>query len=162
MNDTPARGRWVILVSLFAGLMLAVWPVPDAVQPFWPAWPALILIYWGMALPHRVNVGTFWITGLLLDVLKGALLGEHALALTVRAWATTYWHLQVRVFPVHQQILVIAMLLGLYEFVLFWIRGIAGVGQPLLHSLASVAVGALLWPWLYFVLRDLRQRRQVC
>ncbi|HLU61094.1 MAG TPA: rod shape-determining protein MreD [Gammaproteobacteria bacterium] len=161
MNDMPAHGRWVIHLSLFLGLMLAVWPLPDAVQPYWPAWPALILIYWALALPHRVNVGTFWVVGLLLDVLKGALLGEHALALTVVAWATAYWHLQVRVFPVHQQIVAIGLLLGLYEFVLFWIRGIAGVGQPLFHSLAPVITSALVWPWLFLVLRDLRRRRQV-
>lgn len=161
MSDAPARSRWVIHLSLFVGLMLAVWPVPDVVQPYWPAWPALILIYWGLALPQRVNVGTFWLVGLLLDALEGALLGEHALALTVVAYATTYWHLQVRVFPVHQQIFAIGLLLALYEFVLFWIRGIAGAGQPLLHSLAPIATSALIWPWLFFVLRDLRRRRRV-
>lgn len=156
-----AQGRGVIWLSLFVGLMLDVWPLPHAVQPFWPAWVAIILVYWGMALPHRVSVGTFWIVGILLDVLKGALLGEHALALAVLAFATTRWHLQVRVFPVQQQILVVAFLLAVYEFVLFWIRGIAGVGQPLFHSVAPVVTGAIAWPWLFFLLRGVRRRYAV-
>ena len=161
MSNGHAQGRWIIWLSIFIGLMLVVWPLPDAVRPFWPAWVALILVYWGMALPHRVSVGTFWVVGILLDVLKGALLGEHALALAVLAFATTRWHLQVRVFPVSQQILVIAMLLAVYEFALFWIRGIAGVSQPLFHSVAPILVGAAVWPWLFFVLRGLRRRHLV-
>lgn len=161
MNGAQAQGRWVILASIFVGLALSMWPLPDAVRPFWPAWTALVLIYWGMALPHRVGVGTFWLVGLLLDVLKGAMLGEHALALTVVAFATSHWHLQVRVFPVHQQMLVVAILLALYEFLLFWIRGIVGIDQPLFYSLAPTLTGALAWPWLFFLLRGLRRRHLV-
>lgn len=156
-----AHSRWVIYLGVFVGLVLSVWPLPDAVRPFWPAWLALTLVYWGMALPHRVNVGTFWFAGILLDVLKGALLGEHALALAVLAFATTRWHLQMRVFPLGQQTLAVALLLALYEFVLFWIRGVAGGGQPLFHSLAPVVTGALVWPWLFFLLRGLRRRHMV-
>ncbi len=156
-----AHGRWVIYLCVFAGLALSVWPLPDAVRPFWPAWTALILVYWSLALPHRVNVGTFWFVGILLDALKGALLGEHALALAVLAFVTTRWHLQVRVFPVSQQILFVALLLALYEFLLFWIRGIAGASQPLFYSIAPIVTGALVWPWLYFLLRGLRRRHFV-
>lgn len=161
MSRAPSQGRSVIYVTLFIGLVLSVWPLPEPLRPFWPAWPALILIYWGMALPHRINVGSFWAIGLLLDVLKGALLGEHAVALAVLAFVTSQWHLQVRVFPVHQQVLVVAMLLALYEFLLFWIRGIVGIDQPLMHSVTPVVMGALLWPWLFFLLRGLRRRHLV-
>jgi len=161
MNDSPASGRWVIYLSLFVGLALSLWPLPDAVRPFWPAWSALILVYWGMALPNRVNVGIFWVTGILLDALHGSLLGEHALALALLAFVMTRWYLQLRVFPVSQQILAVALLLALYEFLLFWIRGIAGSGQPLFYSLAPIVSGALAWPWLYFVLRGLRRRHRV-
>lgn len=159
--SAPAQGRSVIYATIFVGLVLSAWPLPDAVRPFWPAWTALILIYWTLALPHRVNVGTFWVVGLLIDVLKGGLLGEHALALAALAYLTSLWHLQVRVFPVQQQILVVGMLLGLYEFILFWIRGIVGIDRPLFHSIAPVVSGALLWPWLFFVLRGLRRRHLV-
>ena len=161
MSNGAAQGRWIIYLGLFAGLVLAVWPLPDVVRPFWPAWTALILVYWGMALPHRVNVGTFWLVGILLDVLKGALIGEHALALAVLAFVITRWHLQVRVFPVGQQILAVMLLLGLYEFLLFWIRGIAGASQPIFYSLAPVVTGGLAWPWLFFLLRGLRRRHLV-
>ncbi|HEX7031330.1 MAG TPA: rod shape-determining protein MreD [Gammaproteobacteria bacterium] len=161
MTNGISQSRWVIYLSLFVGLALSLWPLPGVVRPFWPAWAALILIYWGMALPNRVNVGIFWVTGILLDVLHGALLGEHALALAVLAFVITRFYLQVRAFPVSQQILAVALLLALYEFLLFWIRGIADVGQPLFWSIAPVVSGALVWPWLYFLLRGLRRRHLV-
>ncbi len=39
-----------------------------------------------MVLPQRVNVGIAWLMGLMLDGLSGALLGEHAFALTIVAF----------------------------------------------------------------------------
>lgn len=161
MSNKAANATWVIALSIFAGLVLSVWPVPDAAQPFWPSWLALILIYWGMALPNRVSIGIFWGCGILVDVLRGALLGEHALALAVLAFVTLKWHLRLRVFPMQQQMLAMVLLLGIYHFLLLWIRGIAGAGQPLLYTVGPIVTGTLLWPWAFFLLRGLRRRYQV-
>lgn len=161
MSRAPAGGRSIVYLTLFAGLVLAIWPLPDIARPFWPAWLGMIIIYWGMALPQRVSVGIAWAAGLLLDVLHGALLGEHALALTVLALLTRQWHLRLRVFPVQQQMLAVALLLVVYELILFWIRGIAGSGIPLWNALGPALTSAVAWPWLFYVLRGLRRRYQV-
>ena len=161
MSERIASGRWVIFLSIFAALALAVWPLPDFMEPWWPSWLAIVLIYWGMALPMRVNIGTFWVAGLLLDVLKGAVLGEHAIALTVLAFTTYRWHLQVRVFPIQQQILAVGMLLALYQFILFWVRGIVGASMPPLYHAGPVLTSAVVWPWLFLLLRELRRRYKV-
>jgi rod shape-determining protein MreD len=161
MSERPASGRGIIFATIFAGLALAVWPLPDFMQAWWPSWAALILIYWGMALPWRVSVGSFWVAGLLLDALKGAVLGEHAIAFTVLALATSRWHLQVRVFPVQQQMLAVGLLLALYQFILFWVRGIAGASQPPLFHIAPVVSSMLAWPFAFLLLRELRRRYKV-
>lgn len=161
MSERQATGRWVIFLTIFIALALSVWPLPDIVTPWWPSWLAMVLIYWGMALPLRVSVGTFWFAGLLLDALKGAVLGEHAVALVVLAFATHRWHLQVRVFPIQQQMLAIGVLLALYQFILFWVRGIAGASQPPLHHLGPVLTSAVVWPWAFLALRELRRRYRV-
>ena len=72
-------GGWIIVTSFLAALALTVLPLPDWVALIRPEWVALVLIYWCMALPGRVGVGFAWITGLLLDVLRAGLLGQHAL-----------------------------------------------------------------------------------
>lgn len=161
MSRMQGGGRPVIYLTLFAGLALAVWPLPDLARPFWPAWLGLIIIYWGMALPQRVSVGIAWSSGLLLDALHGALLGEHALALTVLALLVRQWHLRMRVFPMQQQMLAVALLLVIYELILFWIRGIAGTGIPVWNAIGPAIVSALAWPWVFYVLRGLRRRYQV-
>ncbi|MEA5445469.1 rod shape-determining protein MreD [Gammaproteobacteria bacterium AB-CW1] len=158
MRDQPAQARWVIWLSLLVALALTIWPLPDTVAPFRPEWSALVLIYWIMALPHRVNVGTAWITGLLLDVLTGSLLGQHALALAIMSLVVAGSHLRIRVFPVWQQAMTVMALLGLYELMLILVDGVTGNLYDLEWRWAPVLAGMLLWPWIMFLLRALRRQ----
>jgi len=161
MIDQPAQARWVILLSIVAALMLTIWPLPAAVEPFRPDWTALVLIYWVMAMPHRVNVGTAWCAGLALDVLTGSLLGQHAVAMAVMATLVTGIHLRVRVFPVWQQSVTIMALLAIYEVILILVDGSTGQLYDLEWRWAPVMTGMILWPWTLFLLRFLRRNFNV-
>ncbi|HET6725308.1 MAG TPA: rod shape-determining protein MreD [Gammaproteobacteria bacterium] len=152
---------WVVLVTLAAALILSIWQLPTAAVPFWPHWVVLVVIYWCLALPHRIGIGIAWIVGLLMDVLSGTMLGEHALALALVAFLVLKVHLQVRVFPLWQQTLTVALVILLYEFVLFWIDGAIGLpSQPLVRWL-PVVTSLLIWPWLMSLLRHLRRKYRV-
>ncbi|HET7134120.1 MAG TPA: rod shape-determining protein MreD, partial [Gammaproteobacteria bacterium] len=83
--------------------------------------------------------------GLALDALTGALLGQHALALLVVVYIAERFHLRLRVFPVSQLALTVLVLLGLYEFILFWIDGVADRTVPLIERWAPPLVGTLAW-----------------
>lgn len=161
MSDMPARGRGVIWVSLLAALMLTIWPLPEIIAPFRPDWSALFLIYWIMALPHRVNVGTAWCVGLILDVLTGSLLGQHALALTVTAVLVAMAHLRVRVFPVWQQAMFVMLTLAVNELALILVEGSTARLYDLEWRWAPIVTGMLFWPWVLFLLRYLRRRFDV-
>ena len=80
MTTTRPTGRWVIAISFLLAFLLAGIPLPSELQRFRPDWVAMVLIYWCMALPHRIGIGVGWTVGLLLDIGRGALLGQHALA----------------------------------------------------------------------------------
>lgn len=155
------RGGWVIVLSFVAAYMLTLMPLPDYARPFRPEWSALVLIYWCLALPERVGVGTAFVSGVLLDVMTGTLLGQHALGFTVIAYLTLLLHQRIRVFPVRQQAFTVLVLLLLYQLLLLWVMGVTGhPPQSWIYWTASLT-GTLLWPWLFITMRQIRRRYKV-
>ena len=57
MNTVRAHGGYLITLTLLITLIFAIIPLPLAVESYRPDWTLLVLIYWALALPHRVNVG---------------------------------------------------------------------------------------------------------
>ncbi len=156
-RDRDSR-RLPVIITFLVGLMLSVMPLPDAAEAFRPDWLALIVIFWAMQLPRTWSVGSAWIIGIALDVSYGTLLGQHALALCVVAFATVRFHLLMRVFPLSQLSATIFALLALYQFLLFWVNGVAGVSAPTITYWAPVITGTLIWPFLYTFLSGVRYR----
>lgn len=157
----PPGRHYVIYLTLMVGYLLTIMPMPDWAQIFRPQWVALILIYWCMALPDRVGVGVGFITGLLLDVLVGTLLGQHALGLSVVAFLALRLHLRVRVMPLRQQVFTIFILLLVERLLALWSTGAAGYPTPSLWYWMTPFVSMLLWPWIYLLLRKVRRRFRV-
>lgn len=150
------RGTGVILSTVIVAWMLAVLPMPDWALPFRPEWTLAVMAYWVMALPGRIGIGWCWLAGLALDILMGSLLGQHAIALASAGWLVARLHLQIRVFPPWQQALFILAAVALYEFVIFWTDGIAATRADLRWG--PILTTALIWPWLFEVMRSLRRR----
>ena len=160
ISQAPGR-RYIIYLTLLLGFILTIMPLPDWAQDYRPQWVILILIYWCMALPERIGVGVGWLTGLLLDVLTGSLLGQQALGLSVVAYLTLKLYRRVRVLPLRQQMFTILILLLIERLLTLWTTGVAGYMTPSLWYWVTPLIGALLWPWIYIVLRDIRRRFHV-
>ena len=155
------HGSWVIVVSFLVAFALTALPLPEWAELWRPAWGALVLVYWCMAVPQRVGVAVAFIIGLGLDVLQGTLLGQHALALSVVAFVAHKVYLHVRVLPLWQQGVGIFVLILGYQGIIVWITGMQGL---MVHGIAiwtTPFVSMLLWPWIFVVLRDMRRRYSV-
>ncbi len=152
---------WIIILTMFTALVLTAMPYPDWVAPWRPAWVVMVVIYWSMALPQRVSIGTAWVMGILLDVLQGSLLGQHAVGLAMVAFVTAKLHLQIRQYPLYQQSVVIGLLVAFYLCNLVWVNGIIGRPPQSWAFLTPVVTSMLLWPWLFVILRDIRRRARV-
>jgi rod shape-determining protein MreD len=151
------HGGGVIIFTFIIALLLTVIPLPDSVRYLRPDWVGLVLIYWCMALPDRVGVTTGWFAGLMVDMLTGTLLGQHALSLTMIAYLTQKFHQRLRLVPVWQQSLTVLVLLVLHQLLALWISRIIGrPGAPWFFWMPSV-LGMIIWPLMHTTLRGLRR-----
>jgi rod shape-determining protein MreD len=159
--ENKKQGGNVIVLTFIIALLLVVFPLPDVVRPYRPEWATLVLIYWCMALPSRVNIGIAWLVGLFIDVLTGTLLGQHAMAMAIVAFVTVKLHKQIRVYPPWQQALSVFTLVALGQLFVVWIKGITGDSPQSWNYWAPSFTSALIWPWVFFVLRDVRRKFRV-
>jgi rod shape-determining protein MreD len=145
-------------LTIIIAFMLTIMPLPEWSQPFRPDWVTLVLIYWVMALPATFGVTIAWFLGLMLDVTHGALLGQHALGLVIAVYIVHSQHQRLRVASLLQQAIVFFFLLLLKQLLVLWVYGIMGQAPDTGLYFAPSLIGALLWPWIYIILRDLRRR----
>jgi len=156
------RARLLLYGSFAAAILLAIMPMPSWAEDFRPDWVGLVLIYWCIATPQRVSVGTGWLLGLTLDLLYGhALLGLHALTKAFMAYIANRLHLPMRMFPRWQQAMAVALLLFIGQLTVLWVRGAIGKAPATLSYWTPVVVGLVLWPLVFDVLRRLRRRGDI-
>ena len=153
-------GRLPVIMTIILSIMLMVMPLPDWAEPFRPDWVALTLIYWAMMMPRTWSVGSAWMVGIVVDVAQGTILGQHALALCFVVFVTVRFHLLMRVFPMQQLTATVFALLALYQFILFWINGAAGIDVPLSSYWGPVITSTLFWPVMMAFLSGIRMRAQ--
>lgn len=157
MKPRHLRGATIIALSFLVAFALTALPLPAWAQAWRPAWVAMVLVYWCMALPERIGVLTAWLAGVLLDVLVGTTLGQHALGLAVIAGITVFYHKRLRVFSLLQQAVVCGAMLVLHVTLLRIVDRFAGV--PLnTSSYLTVITTTALWPWVFVLLRDVRRK----
>jgi len=151
------RGGLTIIFSFAVALALMIMPLPSFLTWFRPDWLALVLIYWCIALPHRIGIFSGFMVGLSLDVIRGGLLGQYAAAYTVIAFLALTLHRRMRNFPIWQQALTVFLILILGQLVTLWIKGVINEPVPALHYWAPSIAGLLLWPAVFLVLRSIRR-----
>jgi rod shape-determining protein MreD len=159
------RGYSVVALSVFVAFVLAAVTLPDWVPEYLsyarPRWLALVVFYWVIALPHRHDVVLAWGSGLLMDVLVGGVLGQHALAMLVVAAIGTRMYQRVRMYTSLQQVLLMLAVMTAFELILYFVDLIA-TGRPWQwwHVL-TVASSAGFWPWVFLILRYSRRQYAV-
>ncbi len=126
--------------------MLEIIPVPTWAVWFRPAWMVLLLMYWIMQNPERFSLGVAWGSGILLDVLTGTLLGEHALALTIIAYLTIQVSQRMWLYPLWQQSLMVALFSFIYLLLLIWVQGMIGILSYAHFNWFMPLSNALVWP----------------
>lgn len=127
-------------------LLLSILPLPEWAAYFRPAWLAIFIIYYCIALPRFSVLGFSWCLGLLLDVLYGSLLGTHAISLLVIAYISHRFYKQMRVKPLIQQAVWVFLLVLLYQFLRLFIKALSGDHFNVYFMIFSSTSSMLIWP----------------
>lgn len=143
MNREPRL--WMAFTALVA-LFLSVLPLPRWLEIVRPAFLVLTVLYFSISAPRAGGIGLGFVAGLALDAFQGAVLGQHALALSLVAYIMVREHQKIRSKPAFQQSLIVFFALIAYEFTVFAIDG--WTGHPITDPLRWVhtVTGALVWP----------------
>ena len=152
-----AHNGVIILLTLLVAVMASIMPLPLSVDAFRPDWVLIVLIYWCMALPGRVNIITAWVMGFLLDVLLGSVLGVHAAAMAISVFIVAENYQKIRNFSIWQQALITGVLAALYHLVVFWLQRFLIDASVLPSYLYPVITTIVLWPWVFDLLRKVRR-----
>lgn len=152
-----AHNGVIVLFTLLIALMASIMPMPLNADAFRPDWVLIVLMYWCMALPGRVNIITAWVMGFLLDVLLGSVLGVHAAAMAISIYIIVENHQKIRNFSIWQQALITGVLAALYHLVVFWLQRFLIDVVFLPSYLYPVVTTIVLWPWMFYLLRKVRR-----
>lgn len=153
---------WVnIFFTLTLAFILEIIPLPDKLDWLRPEIVVLMMIYWTLSLPHRMGVFWAFFVGIILDLLMGTLLGEHALVLVLVTYLVVKFNVRLRLFPIWQQSLIVFFLILFYQGALFWIQVLQGQAPNTWFYWLPSLTSALVWPWLRALLKDYRRRYKI-
>jgi len=146
---------WAVLMI---SCSLLVIPLPEFLSFFRPPWLSLSVIFFSIMTPASFGVFTAFFIGLLADVLQGKIFGGNAMALSLIAYISYRFHLQIRVFPMWQMMLSVLLMLAIYELLVLWVEGIQG--QMIFNYIRwlGIAIGALIWPIFMAFLLNLKSK----
>ncbi|MGH1540916.1 MAG: rod shape-determining protein MreD [Arenicella sp.] len=147
----------VLLLCSFIASVLTIVNLPNWLFYFRPDWIALIVIYWVLAMPDRLGVVFGFIYGLLLDLLLIKAFGLNAFGFSCLAFAISRSYMQLRMFPIWQQALLVGVLIAIMKLFIGLLAGWVSDFRFTQYYWYSIAGDIVLWPFIYIILRDLRR-----
>ena len=161
MSRHDSNRNWIIWLSFLISMVLQVIPWPAQIHMFRPSWLELAFIYWVMALPHRVGIGSGFALGLMTDLIFGSTFGIRALGLSLIACLVAFKFQLLRNRVLWQQAVVVVWLSLLMEMVAFFAEFFAKNSPFYPEILWGSLVNGILWPWMFLLMRKIRRQFSV-
>lgn len=138
-----------MLFSFILGTFLMITPLSFSDHWLKPEFMSLILIFWMVFEPQWVGIGVAFFVGLWMDSLKGGLLGQTALAMTIMGYLTQLLSARIRLQPFWHQTLCMLVLIGLSQLILLTIPWVLGVPPATRLVWLSTLTSLLVWPLVF-------------
>ena len=138
-------GPGLILASLVAAYLFNSLPWAGWALLARPDMVLLVLVFWAVHQPGSVGQGLAFALGLAMDVGDSMLLGQHALAYVLVAYAAQVLRVRLLSFPLGEQTLHVAGLAIAATLLILLLNLLLGADFPGLVMLVSPVLAALLW-----------------
>ena len=155
------RNYGVIYSSFFIALILSIMPLPLFLTVFRPEWLLMMLLYWTLAMPHKIGSFHAFILGLILDLLLGSTIGMHAISLPVFSYAFAINFQQIRCFSIAKTTIIVGFIVFLNQLFLYVIS--LSQQEIVFHGyyFLGVFTSMLIWPWFFLFMRAIRLKFNV-
>ena len=148
MNFARREPRWAVAFTVLLALILQALPLPTWLEALRPSFIGLVVIYWAIYAPHAGGIFAPWLAGVALDVFKGDVLGQNALAVALVSYISMSLHQRLRNQTLIQQSLFVFAVLTLNEFIVWGIQGWSGHAVSTPWRWIQPMIGAMLWPFV--------------
>lgn len=147
-----------IVTTFLIALVLTVLPQPAWMASAWPQWVFVVLLFWLMQAPRKIGPTVAWLLGLYVDLLMGDVLGQHALIFVIFTYFVQRFLRVIQAMPLWQQVLGVG-LSGLINIAisLMFMR-FSGMTIFNIQMLLPAIANMVVWPWLYWLCRDVRPK----
>ena len=132
----------IILLSI----VLTIIPLPDLINSFRLPWLMMTVIYFSIFNVALIGVFSAWLSGLILDLMAGGLMGENAMILSVISYLSYRFRFQIRVYPIWQIMVVVLLFLSLGELLSLWIQGVSGTMNISVIGWINISIAVIIWP----------------
>ena len=149
----------IIFLSIILGLILTLMLLPLGYIA--PEWLLLINIYWAIALPTNNKLLLAFVSGYLVDIMYGQVLGLTSLTYVIYIYIILRLYNSLRYMTVTQQMVVISFFILIKQHFFVWSNSVIGIDSEYFDLLISAILSGILWLPIYFILRYLRRKFQV-
>lgn len=148
----------MLFCTFIIALVVEIMPWPPEFQSYRPAWLVMVLMYWVMAIPNKINIGIAFLVGIMWDLILGSTLGIHALVLSIFAYLIAVNSLILRNLSLWQQSLLVVLFVFIIRLSIFLIELFlyTAVFNP--QEFFGALISGMLWPWIFLLLRGLRRK----
>lgn len=145
----------VIMATFLVAMILEIIPWPSNLHSFKPAWLVLVLTYWILAMPNKINIGTAFVMGIAWDLVLGSTLGVHALILSLFAYALAINSVLIRNLSLWMQGVMVILTVLFIRLGIFIIEFLLHSADFYWQETFGAIASGILWPWVFLLFRKI-------
>ena len=149
----------IILITIILGLFMSLITLP--LGYYAPEWILLIVIYWAIAIPSNNKLFLAFLTGIIVDIVYGQVLGISSLFYVLLVYVILRLYNSLRYMTIAQQAVVLFIFIFFKQHLLVWAYFIIDRNTDYQALLVGSTISALIWPFIYYALRFIRRKFNV-